>query len=186
MKQHCTALGAFPALVACCVLAVPLAGVWYAQHPGMKPGMTHEEHLAQLQKEAELKKRGKAAMGFDQEKNAHHFRLLSTGGAIEVSTHDPTDEANLLQVRMHLQEIAREFANGNFTKPLATHGELPPGVRIMQQRKKALTFQYQETPSGGRVRITTSDARATRAVHEFLRYQIHEHATGDPLTRRNK
>jgi hypothetical protein len=35
-------------------------------------------------------------------------------------------------------------------------------------------------PSRGR--ITASDAQATDAVHEFLRYQIREHATGDPLT----
>ena len=29
-----------------------------AQHPAMPPGMTHEEHLAQMQKDTELKKRG--------------------------------------------------------------------------------------------------------------------------------
>ena len=52
----------------------------------------------------------------------------------------------------------------------------------MQERKNALAFRYEDLPGGGRVRITTSDANATNAVHEFLRYQIREHATGDPLT----
>src|SRR5690349_13469364 len=58
-----------------------------AQDPphAMPPGMTHEEHLKQLQKDADLKKRGAAAMGFDQETTAHHFLLLPDGGAIEVS-----------------------------------------------------------------------------------------------------
>jgi hypothetical protein len=31
------------------------------------------------------------------------------------------------------------------------------------------------------VRITTRFARALSAVHEFLRYQIAAHKTGDPL-----
>lgn len=30
------------------------------------------------------------------------------------------------------------------------------------------------------VRITSSGPAAVKAVHDFLRYQIKEHATGDP------
>jgi hypothetical protein len=37
-------------------------------------------------------------------------------------------------------------------------------------------------PAGARLRITTSDATVIQAVHEFLRDQIREHATGDPTT----
>lgn len=153
-----------------------------AQHPAMPPGMTHEEHLAQMQKDADLKKRGADAMGFDQDKTAHHFRLYKTGGAIEVVANDPADDTSRDQIRAHLKTIASEFAEGDFAKPLATHRELPPGVLAMQQRRSALAFKYDELPAGGRVRITTSDAKAIEAVHEFLRYQIREHATGDPLT----
>jgi len=153
-----------------------------AQHPAMPPGMTHEQHLAQMQKDAELKKRGADAMGFDQNKTAHHFRLYKTGGAIEVVTNDPADDVSRTQIRTHLETIAGQFAAGDFGKPLATHGELPPGVQTMQERRTSLTFTYEELPGGGLVRITASDAKATDAVHEFLRYQIREHATGDPLT----
>jgi hypothetical protein len=158
------------------------ASASYAQHPAMPPGMTHEEHLAQMQKDAELKKRGGVAMGFDQDKATHHFRLYTTGGAIEFLANDAADEATRGQVRTHLKEIASGFARGDFGKPLATHAEMPPGVRTMQERRNALTFQYEDTPAGARVRITASDAKATWAVHEFLRYQIREHATGDALT----
>jgi len=35
------------------------------------------------------------------------------------------------------------------------------------------------------VRITTKDARALEAVHAFLRYQIKEHRTGDPMAAGN-
>jgi len=153
-----------------------------AQHPAMPPGMTHEEHLAQMQKDAELKQRGADAMGFDQDKTAHHFRLYRTGGAIEVVTKDPADHVSPVQIREHLKTIAEQFAAGDFGKPLATHGELPPGVRTMQERRPSLTFTYEELPGGARVQIAAADANTTNAVHEFLRYQIHEHKTGDPLT----
>ena len=55
------------------------------QHPAMPPGMTHEEHLAQMKREAELKARGKTAMGFDQDAVSHHFLLAEDGGTIQVS-----------------------------------------------------------------------------------------------------
>jgi hypothetical protein len=154
----------------------------FAQHPTMPPGMTHEEHLAQMQKDAELKKRGAVTMGFDADKTTHHFKLYKSGGAIEVVANDAADEATVGQIRTHLREIATGFANGDFGKPFATHGEMPPGARTMQERRNALAFRYEDTPTGARVRITTSETETAEAVHEFLRYQIREHATDDPLT----
>ena len=35
---------------------------------------------------------------------------------------------------------------------------------------------------GDQVRIATSNPEALRAVHEFLRFQIRDHRTGDSLT----
>jgi hypothetical protein len=153
-----------------------------AQHPAMPPGMTHEAHVAQMEKDRELKKRGAAAMGFDQENTTHHFRLSATGGTIEVLTNDAGDDAGRDEIRTHLREIAADFANGEFAKPLATHGEVPPGVATMQARKNFLAFTYEDTANGGIVRIRTTDKTARQAVHEFLRYQIREHGTGDPLS----
>jgi hypothetical protein len=163
------------------VFVAAVSSAMSAQHSPMPPGMTHEEHLAQLQKDADLKTRGGVAMGFDQDKTTHHFRLYETGGSIEVVANDPTDETILGQVRTHLKEIAAEFARGDFARPFATHAEVPPGVRTMQERRTALTFRYEDAPAGGRVRITTSDAKAKDAVHEFLAYQIREHRTSDSL-----
>jgi len=148
----------------------------------MPAGMTHDEHLAQIQKDAELKKRGAVAMGFDQETTTHHFLLTPDGGAIEVGVNEASDAANRDAIRSHLKEIAGEFASGDFAKPFATHGEVPPGVKTMQQRLRAITFHYEDTAGGGRVLIQTADRKAKTAVQEFLRYQIREHATGDPLS----
>jgi predicted Zn-dependent protease len=147
-----------------------------AQHPCMPPGMSHEEHMKQMSQ------RGNPAMGFDQDKVSHHFHLTPTGGSIEVSVKQDGDEVNRQQIRDHLKTISREFANGVFTAPIATHAEVPPGVSVMRERKARIAYTYEETPNGGRVLIGTTDRKARKSVHSFLRYQIREHATGDPLT----
>jgi len=166
------------------VVASGLATGSAAQDPQhtMPPGMTHEEHLRQLQKDADLKMRGAAAMGFDQETTVHHFLLRADGGAIEVSVRNSSDRSGRDQIREHLRDIAKAFAAGDFATPLATHGEMPPGAEAMQARRSAITYSYDERSGGGRVRIVTNDRVAVAAIHDFLRYQIREHATGDSET----
>jgi hypothetical protein len=161
------------------VLVIAPAGQT-AQHPAMPPGMSHEEHLAQMQKEAEMKKRGTAAMGFDQDRVAHHFVLTPQGGTIQVDVTDGSDEKNLQAIRVHLRQIAEAFARGDFDAPFVTHGEVPPGVPTLKRLKSAVTYMFEETPGGGGVRMLSDDMEALAAIHEFLRYQIREHHTGDP------
>lgn len=148
----------------------------------MPPGMTHEDHLAQMRKEADLKQRGEATMGFDQNTSTHHFTLTPDGGSIEVAANDPSNATSVAQIRTHLAAIATEFAKGNFEAPFATHGETPPGLSTLQERRNSIRYRYEDSPRGGRVVIATPDGKARSAIHAFLRYQIREHATGDPLT----
>jgi hypothetical protein len=169
-----------PAIVAASLLL--LSSAVDAQHSAMPTGMTHEQHLAQMQKEEELKKRGAAAMGFDQDAVTHHFLLMPAGGAIEVQVRGSFDTKDLDAIRIHLRKIATQFASGDFEAPFATHGEVPPGVAAMQRLTSSIAYTYSQTARGGRVEIVTQNAAAVAAVHEFLRYQISEHHTGDPLT----
>jgi len=141
----------------------------------MPPGMSHEEHLKQMREQAEMKKRGGAAMGFDQDKATHHFRLTKTGGIIAVVTIEAGDEATREQIREHLKSISEEFANGRFDRPVATHAEVPAGVPVMRERKALIHYAYEESADGARVVISTKDRRAREAVHAFLKYQIREH-----------
>jgi hypothetical protein len=161
-------------------LAASVAAAFGQTHSAMPPGMTHEEHLKQMKKEEELKKHGAAAMGFDQDATIHHFKLLKDGGTIEVLVRDSTDNDNLRRVREHLKGIAQDFAMGVFEKPEETHQEVPPGVETMQSLKTMISYKFQSSSKGGTVRIQTKDKRAQAAIHDFLRYQIKEHATGDP------
>jgi hypothetical protein len=160
---------------------VAIALLLIGQHPQMPAGSSHEEHLKQMQKDEALKKRGAEAMGFDQDATTHHFKLTGTGGSIEVTVKDEADEKTVAAIRSHLQSIAGEFAGGHFDKPFQTHGEVPPGVVEMQKSSQKITYRYEDLARGGAVRIETKDARSLDAVHAFLRYQITEHQTGDPL-----
>jgi hypothetical protein len=133
-----------------------------------------------MQKDADLKRRGAKAMGFDQDAATHHFALTADGGEIRVSANSADDAATRDQIRAHLKTIAGEFARGEFAKPQATHAETPAGVEGMQRSKDSIHYAYESTPLGGIVRITTSDATALEAIHAFLRYQIAEHKTEPP------
>jgi SAM-dependent methyltransferase len=183
MRNDVTTISLLRTVVLCVLVglvgAVPAA---LAQHPPMPPGMTHEEHMAQMKKDAEMKRHGDSAMGFDQDKTTHHFVLTAEGGSIAVDANDPADVASRDQIRAHLKDIAAAFGKGDFDKPLETHSEVPPGVTVMQHLQADISYTYQDTPRGGIVRIVTANAEARAAVHQFLTYQITEHKTGDPLT----
>ena len=147
----------------------------------MPPGVSHEEHLRQL-KDAELKQRGTLAMGFDQDQTAHHFLLSNSGGTIVVSAKNADDTKSITQIRSHFRDIAASFAAGAFDKPVETHAELPPGAAVMAANTTLISYRYEERADGASVVIETADAATRKAIHDFLRYQIIEHKTGDPLT----
>jgi hypothetical protein len=155
------------------------AAIALAQHSTMPAGMSHEEHLKQLEKDDALKRRGGAAMGFDQDAAEHRFIIEPNGGSIQVTTKAGADAKVVADVRAHLKSIAGDFKRGDFSKPFQTHAEVPPGVTGMQRSASAISYTFDEIAGGGVVRIRTRDADALRAIHEFLRYQIAEHHTGD-------
>jgi hypothetical protein len=61
------------------------------------------------------------------------------------------------------------------------HEKTPPGSEAMKQLKGAIDYQFNETEQGASIKISTTDARALKAIHEFLKFQIREHKTGDSL-----
>jgi hypothetical protein len=137
------------------------------------PNASHHAAVAQ---------RGDHEMGFSHENTTHHFLLYRDGGAIEVTANDPADTESRDQIRMHLGHIAKMFASGDFDVPMLVHDKVPPGTPVMARLKSKITYVYEKTDRGGRVRIKTKSAEALAAVHEFLRFQITDHQTGDPLT----
>ena len=141
----------------------------------------HDQHHAALDA------RGAKFMGFDQQATAHHFILTKDGGRIEVTAKDPKDTASVKQIREHLQHIARVFAKGDFALPGLVHdAKTVPGVDAMKRQIAALTFTFEEVTSGAHVKIVGANPEVIAAVHDFLRFQITDHKTGDPLTPRDR
>jgi hypothetical protein len=140
----------------------------------------HKEHMKEAaQHQADVEKQGDEAMGFPHDKTTHHFRMNSDGGAIEVTVNDTKDSQNMQAIRSHLTRIATTFSNGEFSIPMFVHDQVPPGVPVMKEKRAELSYNFEELPSGGRVRIKTTNPDALKAVHDFLRFQIEDHHTGD-------
>lgn len=161
-------------LIAVVAAAAWLSGPAGAQQPQQGQQHDHDAH------HRDMLTRGAQAMGFDQERTVHHFLLYEDGGAVDVSVKEASDHANLKAVRQHLQQIAALFKAGDFGKPALTHAQQVPGTADMTRLRDRITYQYEVTPLGGRVRIVTRDAAALSAVHAFLHFQIADHQTGDP------
>ena len=141
----------------------------------------HHDHKPDPQRADAVNRRGDHVMGFSHEKTTHHFRLTSDGGMIEVTANDPSDAASQEQIRTHLSHVAKLFKEGDFTKPMLTHGETPPGVTAMTRLKADISYAFEAIDRGARVRIVSANVEAVGAIHEFLRYQIKDHQTGDSL-----
>ena len=51
----------------------------------------------------------------------------------------------------------------------------------MKRLKNKITYEAENSENGAQLRITTRDAEALAAIHDFLRFQIRDHQTGDSL-----
>ncbi len=153
------------------ILAITTLVVVYAQQPkhGHQPA------------DEQMNKRGDHVMGFDHTKTTHHFLLEESGGSIEVTANKSDDLESSEQIRMHLKHIAMMFGDGNFNAPMLIHEQTPPGVPVMQELKGEIKYNYEEIDRGAAVRISTQNPTALKAIHDFLRFQIKEHKTGDSL-----
>ena len=154
----------------------------HQKHQGDTSSATDKSgDASHTERHAGMDQRGDQAMGFSQSKTAHHFLLRRDGGSIEVEARDPQDEASRDQIRQHLARIAQMFEEGNFDTPMFIHAQTPPGVAVMKRLRSEIKYEFEKTEHGGRVRIRTSNTEALAAIQEFLRFQIEEHRTGDPL-----
>jgi len=144
---------------------------------GMEDCPMHARHqAAEAQRQHE-----EEGMGFSQERTAHHFLLTSDGGTIQVTANAAGDRTTIEQVHRHLEHIAQAFRVGDFATPASVHGREPPGVPAMRQLKAEISYTYQSRPDGAAVVIRSRNPEAVAAVQEFLRFQIGEHRTGDPV-----
>ena len=171
-------------LVPLCLLY--FATVTIAQQADSKDTMRdcpmHDAHATADSHHAVVQKHGDEAMGFSRETTTHHFVLSENGGSIEVTANDGKDKLSTDAIHNHLSHIAIMFAEGDFSTPMFIHDGIPPGTTTMKLLKSKIHYRYEDMSAGARVRIESSDLVAIAAIHDFLRFQIADHQTGDPST----
>jgi hypothetical protein len=158
------------------VLLLSMTSIFLIDAQQEKPS----DGMTQKQMEG-MRRRSEKAMGFDQLKTTHHFVLASDGGSIQVEANDANDSSSRNQIRRHLRHIAKMFSEGNFQTPMLVHAQTPPGTNVMRERKAEISYKYKDTEHGAAIFISTKNTEALHAIHDFLRFQIKEHMTGDPL-----
>jgi len=163
-------------IIAILMIAVTAGLLVYAQEP-----QPTDQQRSKHESMAGMNERGDKVMGFDHLKTTHHFLLKTDGGVIKVEANDASDKESRDQIRSHLRHIAKMFSEGNFAAPMLIHAENPPGVDVMKKLKDNIKYEFGENERGAQIRISTSDADALKAIYAFLRFQIKEHMTGDPL-----
>lgn len=154
--------------------------LWTSGAAGAQQAPTPKQ--ARTAHDAGVDRRGDRAMGFTHTQTTHHFRLFRDGGTIGVETNDPRDIQNRENIRRHLRMISVMFGAGNFNLPMFIHATTPPGVETMKRLRKQITYTCEPTPNGAQVRLRTKNQQAVAAIHKFLRFQIQDHRTGDPLS----
>ena len=163
-----------PRTAAACVFAAGLVAAAAAaqDHAACPMAASHARHEQVDHRHDEA--------GVAHEKSVHHFLLARDGGSIRLEANDVGDVEARDRIREHLQVVARSFAAGDFSLPMAIHDQVPPGAEVMKKRKGAIRYSYEPSAKGGVVRIATGDAKALAAVHAFLRFQIQDHGTNAP------
>lgn len=127
---------------------------------------------------AALQKRGEMTMGVDQYTSMHRFEPLPDGGRI-VLQRDSADSAGEATIRAHMKGIAAAFAAGDFSSPEFVHAmDSVPGIAVMGRLKGEITYTESDLPRGAEVRITTKNAEAVKAIHDFLAFQRRDHHAG--------
>lgn len=168
----------FVAVAFCAIFS--FAGVGLQQSKDTQKSQTQQMACPMMQDaHSQMNERGEKGMGFSQTATTHHFFLTKDGGVIQVTVNDASDTTNRDNIRMHLNHIAEAFKNGDFAIPMFVHDTVPPGVAEMKQLQQDIHYSFEELPEGGRVVIDSTSQAAINAIHDFLRFQIEEHKTGD-------
>ena len=157
-----------------------MKGIFCVALIAMLSACTHAQQTPDQHHEGVVQ-RGDEVMGFSHEKTIHHFRLTPDGGTIEALATNPSDATSRDQIRTHLEHIAQMFHSGNFNAPMLIHAQTPPGVPTMKKLRKDIRYDVEETPNGAQVKVSSRNPQAIAAIHDFLKFQIQDHQTGDPL-----
>jgi len=148
------------------ILAGAIVGVVvffkYVSPPPSRQEMIHEQ--------------GSSVMPFDLNQTTHIFKKTDSGGIQQVVVKDRTADAGQIPViRMHLQMEASYFQQGNFSDPMALHGDSMPGVEELAHAAGKIKITYSDLENGAQITYETEDAAVVKAIHQWFDAQVSDH-----------
>lgn len=129
--------------------------------------MDHAAHMKTIedaQRQAEVSLRGKDVMPFSLAATTHIFSKRVDGGVQQVVAKNSNDNAQVILVRQHLQQIREEFLKGDFSNPTHIHGQSMPGLADLQAAKPGqITIDYKDVNGGAELTYKTGTPRLVAA-----------------------
>lgn len=146
----------------------------------LSPHSTNETHNVNqssmdMTMMTKMMERGNIAMGFNQNKIAHHFAVTPNGGSITITSLNSNDTQTINQIRTHIMNIQKDFSEGNFTKPFFIHAQEVPGTDVMTKKKDLIKYNILELRNGSNLVLTTNDEELMDAISQFMKYQATAH-----------
>ncbi len=102
----------------------------------------------------------------------HRATALADGGRFEVQA-AADDAASVKLLQDHVRDFSVQLASATLT---ADQMKCAPGLEALVASRKSITFSFTELPRGASLNLATSDAKAVRAIHEFIASHAAPHA----------
>ena len=127
-------------------------------------------------RQLEVAKRGAEVMPFCLHKTRHQFTDTENGGIQRVIARDPDDQAQILLIRQHLEQLATNFSVGDYSGPESIHGADMPGLaQLKAVSPDRLNIIYTAVPAGASLTFSSTDSEVIQAVHTWFATQLHDH-----------
>lgn len=131
---------------------------------------------AETSRQSAVSARSAEVMAFSMQATTHVFTKANDGGVQQVVAKNPQDADQIRLIRQHLQQIATQFAKGDFSGPEYIHGMAMPGLAEIRKAKPGeIAIAYQDVPAGGQVHYSTSNQTLIGALHTWFDAQLADH-----------
>src|SRR3990167_11551530 len=127
-------------------------------------------------RQEKIHEQGSNVMPFDLNQTTHIFKKTASGGIQQVVVKDITTDAGQIPViRMNLKMEASYFQQGNFSDPMALHGDSMPGVEALAQSAGKIKITYSELENGAQIAYESEDTDTIAAIHQWFDAQVSDH-----------
>jgi hypothetical protein len=131
--------------------------------------------------DSDINARFSKSLGTDANRIFQHYYLVKNGGVIEFTAKDPADNASVAAVQKYLATQKDLFEKGKNEGDADVHGKIADGVPVLKKLRNEITFFTVKNEDGAVLRMFSTNDQARQAIQDFIKFQINEHKTGDPL-----